>query len=113
MIHRASMITPLLALVLLAGALGGCSRYDQPIKRVTVHTNTPAERKESIAELRDAWLARERLADNKGKKAEFRFLVRLATTVNRFKDTESYTDICRLWNECLKEHLSRFPDSEA
>lgn len=115
MIRCASTTAPLLTLVLalLAGGLGGCAERAQPIKSVAVHAENFHARKETMADLRAAWRTRQILNDARGRKAEERFLVRLSSAVIRFRDTESYPDICRLWNECLKDHLARFPDSKA
>ncbi len=100
-----------LVLALLAGGLSGCSDQAQSVRSVTVRAGTAADRRETIAELRTAWRTREKLADTPGQKAEMRFLVRVASAVRKFEHTESYGDICKLWNECMKDHLARFPDS--
>lgn len=99
------------ALLLLGAGLTGCNERPDFIERVEIHTDTSLERKETMAELRAAWRSRTSPADEYGKRAELRFLVRLANTVRKYEDTESYTDFCNLWNQCLKEHLARFPDS--
>jgi hypothetical protein len=78
---------------------------------VEVRTGSAEARRESLADLRTAWRTREVLNDDSGRKAEQRFLVRLSGSVPRFKGTESYAEFCRFWNECLREHLSRFPES--
>ncbi len=88
---RGSPFIALLLLVLLAGGAGGCAGQAEPIRPVSVHTEDSQARKESLAEQR--------------------FLVRLSGAVPRFRDTESYGEFCRLWNECLHDHLARFPES--
>jgi hypothetical protein len=109
MICRSSLL-PLLLLVLVAGGLTGCNGQPQPIRTVEVRTESAQARRESLADLRTAWRTREVLGDLRGQRAEQRFLVRLSGAVPRFKDTESYGEFCRFWNECLHEHLSRFPE---
>lgn len=96
------------ALALLAG---GCVGQEGTIRDVTVRVENSDSRRETMAELRAAWRTREVRKDTRGKWAEQRFLVRLSRTVVRYKDTESYRDICQLWNECLRDHLARFPES--
>jgi hypothetical protein len=110
MICRSSIL-PLLLLVLVAGGMTGCNGQAQPIRTVDVHTENSEARKETLVEMRTAWRDREVRGDLRGQRAEQRFLVRLAGAVPRFKDTESYVEFCRFWNECLREHLARFPDS--
>lgn len=100
-----------LVVALLASTLSGCAEYPQPIKTVTIHADSSVARRETMAELRAAWHARTVSSDIRAKRAELRFLVRLASAVRKFEHTESYVDVCRLWNECLRDHLSRFPDS--
>ena len=100
-----------IALLLLALLAGGCGEPDRVIRSVSVHTESPEARKESVAELRAAWRSREVLDDRRGMWAEQRFLVRLSGAISRFKGTESYNEFCQLWNECLREHLARFPKS--
>jgi len=99
------------ALVLLGAGLGGCTDRPEPIQMVTIQADTPLARKETMAGLRAAWRARSAPSNDHGKRAELRFLVRLASAVRKFEDTESYGDICKLWNDCLKDHLARFPES--
>lgn len=101
----------LLLLVLVAGLAGGCAGQAEPIRSVSVRTENSQARKESLAELRAAWRTREVAEDDAGRRAEQRFLVRLSSAVPRYKGTESYGEFCRFWNECLRDHLSRFPES--
>ena len=103
----------LLLLVLVAGGASGCNGQSQSIRSVSVRTEDPQARRETVAELREAWRTREVPNDSSGRKAEERFLVRLSGAVPRFKDTESYADFCRLWNQCMREHLKRFPESQS
>lgn len=109
--HAFNLRLLILGLALLLGGLSGCTEQASSVRSVTVRSDTAAHRKATLAELRHAWRTRERLADAKGQKAESRFLVRLASAVRQFQDTESYADICKLWNECMKDHLARFPES--
>ncbi len=99
-----------MTLLALAGGLVGCGG-NEPIRMVTVEAGDRDARRETMAELRAAWRSREIRNDDRGQKAEQRFLVRLSSAVRRFRDTESYGDICKLWNECVREHLARFPKS--
>ena len=100
-----------LVVALLASTLSGCAKYPQPIKSVPIQADSSAARRETVAELRSAWRTRVVSSDIRAKQAELRFLVRLASAVRKFENTESYSEVCRLWNDCLKEHLKRFPES--
>src|SRR4051812_22462384 len=109
---RRPCIIALLLLALVAGGTGGCSAPPQAIRTGSGHPPTPQARQENKAQLRPAWQSREVLNDTRGQRAEERFLVRLSGAVPQYKGTESYRDFCRLWNECLREHLTRFPESQ-
>lgn len=108
---RSAFILCCCLLALLVWGLSTRPERPAPIRIVAVQAHNPGARRETMAELRSAWRTRQVLKDDRGKRAELRFLVSLASAVRRFKDTESYVDICRLWNECLRDHLARFPES--
>lgn len=95
-------------LALILSFLPGCGQPKDLITVPILTVSTPAERREALDALRNAWYSRPGQISPEQEKAERHFLNRLISFVQHSRGKEIYGDACRLWNVCYHDHVTRY-----
>ncbi|MBI2517979.1 MAG: hypothetical protein HYV95_13830 [Opitutae bacterium] len=99
------LVTGLAGLLLGSGSDRGPHFTAPPI-----HLKTASERQASLEALRQTWDARPEAHSAANEKAERYFLNRVIYFVRSTRGREIYGDACRFWNECYRDHATRYRD---
>lgn len=94
--------------VVLVGLLAGNSDESSRFTAPPLRCQNAEARWETLDNLRSAWSERPTEISTANDKAERRFLNRVIQFVQNSKDREVYPAACRFWNECYRDHTSRY-----
>ena len=96
------------ALLLLV--LPACQQAEEAIDIPAIAVRSADDRRGSLEALKSAWYSRPTQNSPQNERAERFFLNGLGSFVQRTKGREVYSDACRLWNVCVRDHSSRYRD---